>query len=462
MYSPPGVFISNATTANYSANAVIPSSVGIFGRAVSALTFTENIDIPADASGVAVASNVLSRPNVSNVSIKLVPTNDVLDSGTDYTLTEVTEEDGNKYTTIKRVLTSELLVAGGSTVTVTYNYTLLNYYKAFRFTDQIDINTFYGAPFDSAGNVQSELSLAAQLAFANGATTVICSAVREETEAAYLEALALLTSARDVSIVVCANGNQAYVSAVSQAVRTASNNELERRAILGVDGSSVAIDADAIAALAARTANKRVAIVAPPSVDYNIASMNKTVKIGGQFLAAAAAGLASSLNVQEPLTRKVMTGIPSIGAEYDTSTKNNLAASGVMVIEQTTQGSVRIRHGVTTDATSKNSSEWSVVGATDYVISSIRSMLDTSGFIGSAITPNTVPTITGMIDALLTSAISDSVISSYDSLSVMQRTTEPDVIDIRFAISFLFPLNKIYVTLTSSAASGSTDVSVEG
>lgn len=73
-------------------------------------------------------------------------------------------------------------------------------------------------------------------------------------------------------------------------------------------------------------------------------------------------------------------------------------------------------------------------------------------------TDTTVLSIKGLMDAFLTSSVADGVIGSYDNLTVAQRTGEPDVIDISVGIGFLYPLNRIYVTLTSSSLTGNTTV----
>lgn len=460
MYTPPGVFVTDQTVANYSSSATVPSSVGIFGLASSQLSFTETVVIPED-EGDPRETDVLKFPNVSNISATVAETGSLLVEGTDFEL--VTKEQGGvTYTALTRVVDSEHLTGGGANVKVTYNYSPADFHRALRFNNIVDVSAFYGPAFDSDGVVSSEITLAAQLALANGAPTVIIVASKDDTEQSRLEALDTLNKARDVAVIVPASGSQSLFTSVSTAVNSASNAELERRAIVGVDGSDSVVDADMLSNYANQISNRRVALVAPSYANIRIPSMDKVVKVGGQFIAAAVAGKSASQTVEIPLTRKVIQGIHSLEDTYDTVDKNSLSASGVMVVEETAQGSMRIRHGVTTDNSTKNSSEWSIVGATDQIVSSIRTMLDTSGFIGSPITAGTVPAITGMVDSLLTSAVADSVILRYGDLAVVQRASEPDVIDVRFAIEFLFPLNRIYVTMSSSTALGTTETQITG
>lgn len=465
-YTPPGVFVADSLEALYSASSVSPSSVGIFGETASALSYTETVIIPEDIRGEEdlqgqtppdqpASSDFLRYPNATNIVVKRFDNNELLVAGVDYELVTTTSDDAT-YTAIRRIEESLFIPDTGTTVVVTYSYLPLNFGATLRFTSAADVATFYGDAFDAQGNIVSPLTLAAKLAFENGALSVITRAVLGDTEQDYADALESLNKATDIAVITCASGDSALIPMISLATKTASAQELERRAIVGVDGTASTVTSENLVSLAKQTANKRVALVAPTVVDYRISSLNRNVQIGGQYLAAAVAGESVALGIQEPLTRKTVFGLAGIPEAYVTSTKNNLSANGVMVVEETLQGVVRIRHGVTTDVTNKNNSEWSVVGVTDYIVGSARSMLDNAGFIGSAITPATIPSLIGMMTSFLSSAVSDNIIGDYDQLAITQRTTEPDVIDVRFAIGFMFPLNRIYVTMSSSASTGTT------
>lgn len=467
LYTPPGVFFKDSTSANYSSTNVWPSSVGIFGRAVTSLQFSEEVEIPADIEedleadpeiiGRPVPSDPLQYANPSNIVVSNA--SGVLELNEDYVLI-TTESDGNDYISIERIEESTNISDTGDTVRVTYDYTPLQYSETLRFSDSIDIRAFYGEPFDDEGNVQSELSLAAEFALKNGAPSVICVAVSEDTESSYISALKKLEKAKDVAVITSASGDQDLFSEISSSVSALSKSGYERRAILGVDGTSNALNEGSLSQIASNIGNKRVAFVAPSVVKYKVG--DNLVKIGGQYLAAAIAGIAVGMPIQEPLTRKRISGFPDFEDSFTTAEKNSMSANGVMVVEQTIQGILRIRHGVTTDTSSKNASEWSITGATDYVIAGLRDILETSTFIGSPITGETVPSLTGMVDSFLISCTYNEIIRDYDDLTVIQRVTEPDIIDIRFSIGYLFPLNRIMVTLSSSSMTGDSTVSLGG
>lgn len=465
-YTPPGVFVKDTSDAVYSASAVSPSSIGIFGEAAQTSFFVEDVLIPPDtidseglADPVQEISNLLTHPNASNIVVVRKDNEAPLTEDVDYEIV-TSEANGANWYALRRLADSELLADEGEELVVSYNYSPLNFFETLRFTSAHDVIAFYGPAFDETGQLNSPLTLAAQLAFDNGALSVITRATAGSGENDYLAALTEINKAKDIAILTCTSGDAALIPSISQAINAASKTELERRAILGFDGVHANITTDAQIAVAGQVANPRVALVTPPIAMYRIRDLATSVEIGGQFIAAAVAGVAISLGFSEPLTRKAVFGFEAIPDLYDTSTKNALASAGLMVVEETLQGIVRIRHGVTTSTASKNTSEWSVVGVTDYVVSSVRTMLDNAGFIGSAITPATVPSLIGMVTSFLTNAVIDDVIGDYSDLSVQQRATEPDIIDIRFSVGFMFPLNRIYVTMSSSASQGSTAVTV--
>jgi hypothetical protein len=78
----------------------------------------------------------------------------------------------------------------------------------------------------------------------------------------------------------------------------------------------------------------------------------------GEFLAAAAAGLASSVLPQQPLTNVELNGVGDLPIVYQTYTReqlNTIAAGGTFIIMQERPGSqVYVRHQISTDYTSNN------------------------------------------------------------------------------------------------------------
>lgn len=82
------------------------------------------------------------------------------------------------------------------------------------------------------------------------------------------------------------------------------------------------------------------------------------VAFGGEFLAAAAAGLASSVLPQQPITNVEINGVSDIPIVYQTFTReelNTIAAGGTFIIMQDRPGSkVYVRHQISTAYTDNN------------------------------------------------------------------------------------------------------------
>lgn len=454
-YTPPGVSFKDSTVSSFTSGFVTPSSVGIFGKAISTKNVSERLTLPADDGGQPVKV-VIPHPNVSDLVVKIAATGDQLALTTDYVVTET-----GGYSKLKRATGSSRLNGTKAVeLDLSYSYKAEEFDKALRFSSVRDVYAMYGNPFSEDGDLVSPLSLAASLAMQNGASSVICVACENDTTSDLTKALETLNLQKDVAVVNMASGVEEMFPVIASAIDNASASELERRAVIGIDGSTSAKDASYMLQKAGRLKNRRIALIAPSVVNYRIPDSNRLVRVGGQFLAAAVAGRAVSIPVQLPLTRKQVNGFDGFTDNSDAATKNMLSAGGCMVVEQTVQGGIRIRHGVSTDTTSKNTTEWSVTGCTDYLIAGLRTILDESDFIGSPVTNMTIPSIKGMIDAFLKSSVAEDVIGGFNDLLVRQRASEPDVIDVSFSIDFLFPLNRIYVTMTSSSVTGQTNASV--
>ena len=107
-----------------------------------------------------------------------------------------------------------------------------------------------------------------------------------------------------------------------------------------------------IAAQSSQLATRRMYNVFP-----SVAS-NDGVSFDGSFLACAAAGLASSVLPQQPLTNVAINGVSDIPVVYQTYSKaqlDEIAAGGTFIIMQDRPNSqVYVRHQISTDYTSGN------------------------------------------------------------------------------------------------------------
>ena len=320
-YVPPGVYTESVAGPSVGVSTATPSAVGIFGVSIGFRNYTDVFVVPADAAGpTPVQFGPLTKLGAQSASIVITDVNSgvVYVPTTDYTVSQAagvdtvldTNDDSFSFT---RVLGGDLLA--GATVRITYKYTDATYYNATTFTDVFDVQDAYGAAFDSTGSLISPLTLACQLAFANGATEIVAVAVSYSGAPVlgdFQTALAKLNDVESVSVVVPATGLNTVFASVSSHVTLQSQNRRERRAIVGVDGSVNAVSSATRIGYAEAVDNRRVMMVSPAAVKYFSTTANLEVTIAGYFFAAALAGLAVSQGVALPLTRKILTGFTTI------------------------------------------------------------------------------------------------------------------------------------------------------
>lgn len=469
-YMPPGLYTEAVNGPQLAVNTNSPTSVGIFGMARGYQTHTESVEFLPDAlddndAAMAVPTDELSRAGVIQASIEVrnPASREVYALGTDYTVevsstgADVSSNRDDTYV-LRRVIDGGHILAG-DVVEVTYRYTDDKYFTDRTFWDFDDVRDAYGNAFDADGTLVSELTLAARLAFQNGASSLVCVAVDaadpgQPTLDEYVAALNKLSDNPDISVVVPATGMSPIQVEVLTHVNRQSQNAFERRAILGRDGSESSVSSSQLIANAHSISSRRVALVSPTKMVYFASEVNRDVVIGGQFLAAALAGLSVSQNASTPLTRKRVVGFSDIGYRDSETQKSLESQNGLLVVEKTREGQIRVRHGVTTKPDTYLDREWSVTGQEDAMLYRLRRYLDNNQIIGSIINDITLVTIKATVDSTLQSLVTDQTINGYSDLKVRQLGTQPDVVEIRFAWHPAMPLNYVIVRYSVNVTTG--------
>ena len=469
-YQPPGLYTEAVNGPQLAVSSGAPTSVGIFGMAVGYQTHTESVEflpdtLDNDNNPTAAPTEVLARGGIiaDSVVVRNPSSREVYSLGTDYTLevsstgSDVSSDRDDTYV-LRRVIDGGHILAG-DIVEVSYRYTDVEYFEDRTFWDFDDVRDAYGPAFDAEGNIISELTLAARLAIQNGASSVVCVAVDAADPSVptldeYVTALNKLSDNPDVSVIVPATGMQPLHVEVLAHVNRQSLAQFERRAILGRDGSGTSISSSQLTNNARALSSRRIALVSPTKMVYFSSEVNRDVEIGGQFLAAALAGLSVSLRPSTPLTRKRVLGFSDIGIRATEVQKSLESQNGLMVVEKTREGQIRVRHGVTTDPATYLDREWSVTGQEDAMLYRLRRFLDNNQIIGSIINDITLVTVKATVDSTLQSLISDQTINGYSDLKVRQLGTQPDVVEIRFAWNPAMPLNYIVVRYSVNVTTG--------
>jgi hypothetical protein len=391
--------------------------------------------------------------------------------GLDYLIVKTDSGAGNLNTTrddkyaIRRIDRGATAgIQEGKYVQAFYRYTSKDYHAVHALYDYDDVRELYGEPFDSNGNILSEITLAAKFAFINGASTVLTCAIDRETypsEArAYEEALKLFRDEDQIAIIVPGTGDSYIYELVKEHVNKQSENKYERRALLGIDGSVNSVETSIRQGYAETLSSSRIGLITPSRFEYYAPELSDKVILGGQYMAAAVAGKSVSQIASMPLTRKVIDGFvgPAESPMQREGEKDLETQAGLMVIEKTRRNQVQVRHGVTTDFSELLTREWSIIGQQDVMVYRVRDFLDADGLIGMPIYDTTLIQVKASAEAALQTLIRDGIIVGYQNLKVRQIATLPDVIEVRYEWKPAYPLNYIVVRYSVAVMTGDVTI----
>lgn len=462
-YNAPGVYTQGVPGPQIGVNSTAPTAIALFGDTVGYRSDTQTLVIPADQSGTAQPTVALRQKGVneSSVVVRDLITGSAYINSTDYTIQAITGPSGvtqgfDSTYTITRVIGGGLAVA--TQIQVSFNYTDTTYFQPTSYFSFNDVQNAYGPPMDVNGNIISELTLGCYFAFQNGASQIIACAVDPTANppilADYEGALNKFQVIDSIAVVVPCTGNQSLFSAVQSHVDTESINSHERRAILGMDGSVTAVSSATRITNAQSINDDRVAMLSPATVTYYNPNLNTTQVLGAQFLACAVAGVNAVNSPATPLTRKTIAGFVNIAESESEPQKDQEAQAGLMVCENTNQGTMRVRHGVTTEPGTLITREWTITGQSDAMVYQLRSFLDGDGLIGGVINALTMPNIQASASAALANLVQNGVILGYKGLAVNQLINSPDVVEITFAWQPSIPLNYILVSYSIDTTTG--------
>lgn len=464
-YVPPGIYTNENPIITQQASASVAPAVAIIGPSIGFRTYAEQTSV----SGV--LDRRLTKLGILTGSVIVrSTTGTVYSAATDYTLTVGAGDDANAGVTPDNTLDIRRQSGGAIPATanlfVTYNYVDVDFFQPQSLSAYADVRDAYGDAFDAQGALRSPISLAAKLAFDNGATEVICCAAEGQgttTRARLAAALAKLASNERASVIVPIMAGVASSSdqvGVATDVKThcdsISNDGLYRIGVCGFDKIVTEPPTTSLSSFA----SPRLVLTWP----YRILVFNETtgvnIEVGGYYLAAAAAGRLVSNGVQVPLTRKTIAGINGIVNDVlvtmSPSLKNSYSSGGVTVMERTTDNRFVIRHGVSTDTTTINSREISLTRSKDQLLTRLRTTFERSGLIGSAIDQMMAVRVKALAQGVLETSVQAIEIVGYDSLGVRQNPNDPTVIDVSFRYRPAYPLNYVYITYSINPTTGDT------
>jgi len=486
-YTPPGVTVQEYSEQVVSTLLAAPASICLVGRAQGYQTRTDAITLTGTTAvtlpGIPSTAVLTSGSIVSvmdAVSPGLAPEGYV--SATDYVF------NASAHTIARN---SAGGIPDGNTVYVTYKYTPNDYYLPIRLSNLADIQNRFGNAYNNAGTaINSRLTYAAELAFENGAVDLTLlpffynnSGVRQEpsdVQAAaasnWAENFVALRDIPGINIIVPVVGqsdasvgdsNQlGVIQALQDHIKFMNTEQQYIVGIVGEDSSassSVAQKATIInhaGVISGRYGGglaEQMVIVSPSKFTRSVPTTSGgTLTVGGQYMAAAIAGMIAGRDVSSSLTRKLVSGFASVADLRTKADKNADATAGLTVIEQ--RGlSIVVRHGITLNTTGGTAKrEISVVRAKHRVVESVRDTLE-SQIIGQVIADGQAPIAVQMaVINVLDQLRSANDIVSFQNVQARALTTDPTVIEVRFAYRPSFPVNYINVGFSLDLTSGTT------
>jgi hypothetical protein len=197
-------------------------------------------------------------------------------------------------------------------------------------------------------------------------------------------------------------------------------------------------------------------IVAPSVFRFYEGNTASFVNLGGQYAAAAVAGLHAAQAVQEPLTRKNIVSFYEIPTQLTAGTLVELQRQGILVLHQHRNGSIGIRHGLTTVGPTGNkyTQEISVVAGKDRLHQLLQDTLDNQGLVGSLIEETTPDFVEGTVVGALEVAKDSRLIADYTNVNWRLPIGTPTVIEIRFEYQPSMPLNYVLVKFALDTDTG--------
>lgn len=387
-------------------------------------------------------------------------------------------------------------IPDSDTLRVTYTYTPADYFTPIRLTSMTDVESRFGTAWNAqdsptvgtvAGTqVNSPVSFAASMAFQNGATNVVLqplyfvssstglpvqpNSTQAAASATWSVVFNSLLDFDDINILIPVVGqsapsvSDAVMLQIEQAavafVEAASNEGNLYVSIVGEDSSvsntvaqeaTLISHANSLESLNNGDTNQQMVFL--NTSKFSTPSTGGTTPIGGQYVAAALAGMLSARSPAATLTRQGVAGINSVTDTRSLQAKNNNAANGMLVVEN--QGNiVWVRHGITMDNTSAATRELNVVRAKQYIVASVTQTLNTQ-VIGKVVADASAPTV---VNNLMIGTLEDlrgqGILIAYSGVQSALTSLDPTTMAVKFTYQPSFVVNYITVTFSLDLTSG--------
>jgi hypothetical protein len=490
VYRPPGVRVYEVPSPNVSPLIAVPTRVCLIGVAQGYITRTDQF-VLSGTTAVPLPGLPANSTVTAVVSVKdaIDPSKGAAD-GTGYVVTtDYTVNVGNG--TITRVGAGA--IADGTLVNVTYQYVPTNYYDPILLDDINAVEQRFGSAFTQDGTgISSVVSYAAGIAFENGAPDIVIqplfirqtpgdattarlqpSSAQAASTSSWGDTLYQLRDYEEVNIVVpvigqsAANVNDTALVNIFQKIQDHLKfMKNENQYIIGIFGEdssasvSVATRPTLLAhagGLAARyegEISEQLVLISPSRFRRILPTTATSITVGGQYAAAAIAGMLAARAIQVTLTRRQLSGFAEVMETRTKAQKNEESGSGLLVIEQ--KGfAVQCRHSLTLNTDEGPAkAELSVVRAKHHMIESVRDTLERQ-IIGKIIADeNATAIVESAVTRVLEVLRQRRELVGYSKVSARLGPDNPTKMEVRFSYRPAFPVNYIDVYFSVDISGG--------
>lgn len=321
------------------------------------------------------------------------------------------------------------------------------------FTTLNDVIAEYGAI-----STDNSLSLAAYIAFINGASALACKQIQKEVGQGDLTTAQILVALGEVEgqistglfpsvILPLVPANESILAELSKHcdLQSSLRYRAERTAIMGFAAGTTPKEAGRLASL---TNSSRVRVIYPDITSITLTDalgVSTTSVVDGRYLAVAMACASVNINadVATPWESRTITGFNGILRTLDAVEANQAAQKGVTILENQV-GRIRVRHGLTTNMSSTLTRTPTIIQIADEVQIRMRDLLDP--FIGQKNLPGIAIQIQGQITYAFKQLVSQQIISSFTGISVVPDPVDPTSIIVEAYYKPIFPL--LYIQFT--------------
>ncbi len=319
-------------------------------------------------------------------------------------------------------------------------------------TNMRDVVKYYG-PLD----INNKLTIAANLAFLNGAQAVAMKQIlkhngSDPSSAYYIEGIDAFneplpnglrpTMMQPLTTLTDVHGYLKTSNATQSSIRYRN----ERTSIIGF---AVGTLSDEVISNVKNLGSELITPVYPDGaiIGINDAYGNEVEYIlDGSMIAAAVAGrdVSPVADIATPLTNQTIVGFKRLYRRMDNVTAALIANAGCTVLEEQTPV-VRILMYLTSDMSTPLTRDPRIVEVKHSIQKGLRSNLNR--FIGSKNLPKMRPQINDTVGGYFKALKLQEIIVDFTGISVTPNATDPSTVDVEAYYSPVFPLNWIMVTL---------------